>query len=352
MSQTICPACGHSPIPAGAEECPVCNEPFAFLPMHKKAKKKFIDKNDAEESESTSFGGGLTGEVSAHPYQAATVLFGGALIWFLRGSGVLTGVGDASWLYAIVAADLLVALLLIINLGPAKMLAQLVLLLQLGAALYLGRDNLLQPVHLMFAAHAGVGLFITAGEPGGVRRTVGLIAGLLVCSLAAVLLVIQPGNVVAAGPRQKLSAAGAGFSLLLPPDYSSAKPLELTRHLKVPQPSLNGTTAGFSSTVERTIGLILVNRDGSAQLIGSCQTLHQDLGGTNVPNPIAHRAPRALGDAVAVFELRTFSGASGLLACGKLADGRFVALVVLSINPDPSSGARAFDAVGEGLSLQ
>ncbi|MBX5481449.1 MAG: zinc ribbon domain-containing protein [Myxococcaceae bacterium] len=353
MAQTLCPACGHSPIPEGAEECPVCQEPFAFLPTHKKAKNRFIDRHASEESEATIFGGAVTGEVSAHPYPAAVVLFAGAAIWFLRASGIVGSFQSPGWLYGVVAADLLVALVLILNLGPARAIAQLAMIGQLGLTLWLARGALWAPMHLAFAGHAAFALLMVVGEPGRARRTMGLVLGLVCAGAASAWMALgAPPQAAAMGPREKLAAPGAGFTLLLPPEWTSAKPAQLTAHLKLPPPTLSATTAGFASNAARAVGLVVVRNDPKAQLIGTCQTLHQDLGGTNTPRPISHRAPDAFGGAAAVYELRTFSGATGLLACSKLEDGRFVALAVLSVNPDAEAGARAFDDVGAGLSLQ
>src|ERR1700693_5604195 len=114
MVQTLCPACGFTPIPAGTEECPACGEPFAFLQMHKKAKNRFIDP-EAESPEATTFGGGVTSAVTAHPYPPAGAFLPGAVLWFLRASGILVDLSEPSWLFGIAVADLVVAALLVIN---------------------------------------------------------------------------------------------------------------------------------------------------------------------------------------------------------------------------------------------
>src|SRR4051812_40613508 len=114
MAKTLCPSCGFSPIPHGASECPRCEEPFDFLQAHKKGRVKFVDKNDDEEQEMTSFGGGLTGAVTAHPWPAATVIAVGAVAWFFRAAGIF-GAPDPLWTYGIVLLNLIGALLLVIN---------------------------------------------------------------------------------------------------------------------------------------------------------------------------------------------------------------------------------------------
>ena len=352
MAKTLCPSCGHSPIPAGADECPVCHEPFAFLQTHKKAKNRFVDVTDREEHESTVFGGALTGEVSAHPYPAAVALFAGAAIWFLRVSGFVVGFHEPQWVFALVALDLLLALVLILNFGPAKLIAQVGMLGQLGVALFLGRDELSNPVQLLFAAHAAAVLFLIVGEPGAVRRSVGVVAALIVAGGAIALMLVVPGSGALDGPRQELFAPNAGFRLLLPSGWVRASSAELAAHLRTPAASGGSSSVGFSSAADRAIGIVVVKRNPDLQLIGGCQALLQDLGGTNVPKPMPHKVPAALGQSAVVYELRTFSGASGLLSCGKRDDGRFVGLAVLSVNPDAAAGARAFDAVGPGLSMQ
>ena len=94
MPETLCPNCGHSPIPYGAETCPKCHEPFDFLQMYKRGQRLRVDKQrDHDDGESTVFGGNLTGEVSAHPGPIAAVFFVGALAWFLRVGGVLGSLG-------------------------------------------------------------------------------------------------------------------------------------------------------------------------------------------------------------------------------------------------------------------
>jgi hypothetical protein len=351
LAQTLCPACGHSPIPPRAEECPACGEPFAFLPTHKKARNRFVDREDTLESESTVFGGGVHSAVAAHPWQAATVLFIGAAIWFVRAAAAFGGPPEPDWLYGIVGANLLLGLLLILDLGPARLLAQLGMLAQLGAALYLGQGDLERPVHLLYAAFGAVGLVLVIGEPSGVRRALGLLGGLVVAAAATTALVVDarvggPGG----APRQELTSAQAGFRLLLPPGYALAQPGELAAHLKLP--SGGWSTAAFASGKERAVGLLLVKKDPAAQAIGGCGALHHALGGTNVVHPLPQRPPAALGDSAVVYELRTFSGATGRLACGKLPDDRFVALAVLGVIPDPEVASRAFEAVGAGLSLK
>lgn len=352
MPDTLCPACGHSPIPAGADECPVCHEPFAFLQTHKKAKNRFLDRRDGDTGARTTFGAGLTSELGAHPYQAATVVMLGAVIWFLRASGVFGTPSLPQWAYAFVAADLVLALLLVLRVVAARLPGQLLMIVQAGAALYLGKEAFAHPVHLMFAGHAVVALILLSGEPGGVRRQAGLFGGVLLAAAAVVFMLMSRSGTDRA-PRQELFSQQGGYRLLLPAGFARAQPSELQTHLKAPTTaSITASHVGFSSASEHAVGLLLVNRHTEIPVIGGCQTLHQDLGGTNVPKPTSHPAPKALGDTAVVYELRTFSGAAGLLGCGRPDGARFVALAVLAVNRNADDGAQAFDEVGAGLSLK
>ncbi len=348
--QTLCPACGHSPIPPGAEECPVCQEPFSFLPTYKKAKNRFLDPDDVKESESTVFGGHIESAVTAHPWQGSVLLFAGAAIWFLRAAGLFTEAEPPFWLYALVLANLLVGLLLVVNLGPSRLLAQGAFVAQLGAALYLGREDLLSPVHGAYAAHAVVGLAAVVGEPSAGRRAVTLLLGLVAAGAAVGLLFLDgQGKAAVAGPRQELRSAGFGYRLTLPVGWSHANPGELSRDLRTPA---GGSSVGFANGALRTVGLLFVKRDAEAQAIAGCASLHHALGGTHEARPLPERPPQALAPDAVVYELRTFSGATGKLSCGKLADGRFAALAVVGVVPGTDVGARVFEEVGAGLSLK
>src|SRR5437899_8034598 len=108
MPQTLCPKCGLSPVPDGAEECPRCGEIFSFLPKYKRPVRSYVGGKDPEDTlsaESTTFGGNLTGAVSARPGPAAAVMAMGAVIWFLRVGGVIADLGDPIWAYGIVGVD-------------------------------------------------------------------------------------------------------------------------------------------------------------------------------------------------------------------------------------------------------
>src|SRR5579871_1753731 len=173
MVQTLCPAGGFSPIAPGTEECPACGEPFTFLQTHKRAKNQFIDP-EAESPEATTFSGGVTSAVTAHPSPPAIAFLAGAVLWFLRASGILVELNEPSWLFGVAVVDLVIPALLVVNVGPVKLLAQLAALGQLGAAAFLGRDDLVNPIHVLFAAHAIVLLVMVSGEPGVFRRALGL----------------------------------------------------------------------------------------------------------------------------------------------------------------------------------
>ena len=353
MSQTLCPACGHSPIPDGAEECPKCGEPFAFLAMHKKGKKAFVDKQrDSVETEATTFGGGVTGAVSAHPGPSAAVLAVGAVIWFLRSGGVLAEYSEPMWTYGIVGLNLVLATLILVNLGPAKLLCQLGALAQLGLAAFLANGNFANPRHLFFCAHALVLLVMLVGEPGTARRTAGLVLGVFAAAGATFAMATGVGE----GPRApglvEISARGDPFRLLAPEGYRALTRDEMAPHLRPPLSTATARSFGFGNKVRRVYGAFTIDADSGSQLIGGCQEHLRALGGVGDPAPVAAAAPAAFGASALAYELRTASGAAGRLACGKLADGRFVALAVVAQDSDPRSAAAVLDQVGASLELK
>ncbi len=222
MAKTLCPSCGYSPIPHGAEECPACHEPFAFVPAFKRARRmdRMAVPLGDEEGGATLMGGTVfTGAISVHPKQAVGVFVFGAFAWVMRASGAMGEQAAPSWTYALVGAALLSALLLYLRRGPSKLLAQFTALGMILGALFLAIPHLLQTTALMFAAHGVVSLVMVAGEPGTGRRWVGLGLGLLTAVLGMASLAIGPRPERPAAPsrRQELVSQEFGFRLALPP---------------------------------------------------------------------------------------------------------------------------------------
>ncbi|MHB8877236.1 MAG: zinc ribbon domain-containing protein [Myxococcaceae bacterium] len=342
-SKTLCPACGHSPIPDGAESCPACHEPFAFLAMHKKGKKAFVDrKHEAVEEEATTFGGSLTGAVSAHPGPAAAVLTVGAVMWFLRSGGVLAEYSEPAWTYGVVG----------LNLGPAKLLCQVGMLLQLGLAAFLADGELDNPRHLFFCAHAALVLVMVVGEPGVARRSLGLVLGLLAAAGAVAAMATGFGAGARAPSLIELSGRDDPYRLSAPEGYRLLSRDEMAPHLRPPLSTATAKSVGFGNKVRRVYGALTIDRDPASQLIGGCQEHLRALGGVGDAVPVVAPTPTALGGGALAYALRTASGASGRLACGKLSDGRFVALAVVGQDPDPRIAEVVFEQVGSSLSLK
>jgi hypothetical protein len=351
MSETLCPSCGHSPIPSGAEECPRCHEPFGFLPMHKRAQRKMKDRRrDHEEMEATVFGGNLTGEVSAHPWPIAAVFFAGAVAWFVRAAGLLGELESPLWTFGLVGLDLALGLVLILNLGPARLLAQVGMLLQLAATAFVAQAALLAPVNLAYLALAVVAFAAVLGEPGPVRRYIGMGLGIGVALLGVVLLAVSGG--AGGGSRQLLVGRELGYQLELPAGWSRLAREELAPHLRMPPASLTGGGVGFGDTAQGRYGALWVDRSGGPALTAGCQNLLTAFGGDPASSPSTKHAPLALGARSIVYELRAESGARGTFGCGQLDDGRLVGIAVVAAPPHAASGESAFMAVGAGLALK
>jgi hypothetical protein len=348
LPETLCPACGFSPIPKGADECPACAEPFTYLPTHRKAQKRFIDPLlDAESPESTTFGGAITGAVTAHPITPGIAFLTGAAIWFLRASGILVELNEPGWLYAMAIVDLLIPIQIFINLGPARFFAQLAALGQLGVAVWLGREDFANPLHLLFVGHGVVLLLSVSGEPGTLRRAIVLSMACGAAAAAAAVLGLLGMRVSAT----ELGGTQEGFKLKLPPGYVAFTRDEIRAAMHLPP----GGPVPFGNPVERLFGLVLVSPDAKTPLISGCEALQKSLGGDDEPKPLPHRAPAGMGQAALVYPLHTPSGGVGRLACAKRVDGRFAALALVVLGADPaiaeSASERAFDDLGGGLTL-
>jgi hypothetical protein len=349
MAQTLCPSCGYSPIPDGAEACPVCGEPFAFLPEHKKRLRDMaaIIRRDEDEASATVMGGTLvTGELSIHPFQALLVFVIGAAAWLLRAPGLLGPTTAPLWPLALVALQLLAALVLYLDRGPAKLFAQFVALACALCALALALPDPLRPTPILYAAQGISALAMVAGEPGPIRRWAGLALGASLAASAVVSLAVpRPGGAV----RQELVSDDLGYRLLLPEGYRHLSTADIPAALSAAASSPGVIAFGQAGIV----GLLEVGRPEGAQLIGECQRHHASLGATNAPEPLAQAAPPALGTGALVYGIDWQSGGgAGRLACARLADGRFITLAVIAPGGQASLAASAFDAVGAGLTLQ
>lgn len=343
--ETICPNCGHSPIREGAEICPRCRKPFAFELVHERIQR--AKPGDTIDGDTTTFGGGVTDAVTAHPMPPAAVFALGAVAWFLRAGGVLGEAEEPAWLYSLVAVNLVVPMMLIINLGPARVVAQLVGLAELAVAVLLAEGDFLNLLHAGFIALPAVILFMTTAEPGPARRNVGLALGVVATGVAVAGMLLG-----AKTPRLgevEIVSRAQGFSLRVPEGYRALGREEMLPHLHLPLAGGTARSFGFGNKAKRIYGALTFDR--GAALIGGCQELLRSLGGVQEGAPVSSSAPRALGQPALVLELRTASGAVGRLACGKLADGRLAALAVVAQDPDPHVGATIFEQVGASLSI-
>lgn len=343
MAETRCPACAHSPIPAGAESCPRCDEPFNFLPMYKRGQRRFQDTVDESEVLVTSTAhGSLSGALSHHPGPATAALFLGALLWTARGLGFVGVEGEASLSFIVAGLDVVLALTLLLNLGPVKVVVQAGMVLQLLFALYLaqGRNEL---SHLFFGLHALAVLAMTAGEPGAVRRWAGLLSAAV---FAAGVFATHGRRSGAAEEEAQISSSTLGFSLRLPAPARTLKPNELSPMLELPAATLTGESFGFGEAGADVTGVVTAERHSDAALSTRCGTLHRELGGRNAPRPVAKEAPAALGTGALSYELVT-SASTGYLSCARFDDGRFYGFAVTV--KDRTAAQATFDRLGAGL---
>ena len=343
--ETLCPKCAFSPIPQGAEKCPRCNEVFAFNPLYKRAQRMMVDPQKGLDFEAT-LRGSLTGAVSAHPAPAAAVLALGAALWLVRAAGLFVDLREPSWLFALAAAELGAATVLMANIGPAKGFAQVVAVAHVIAAFVLGAP---QSPHTLASASIGVVVIaMTAGEPSQTRRTAGLFAGIL-CTAAAIASLVWVTEAPAAGPVV-IDDLRIGYQLVVPAGWKRLAPEEMAPHLPLPSEDLDNKYVGFGSQSARTYGLLTLTNTEEFQLLPSCQEQLRRLGGISEPTPLGYAAPEAFGKESMMFDLRTSSGATGKFACGK-AGKRFITLGVVVVDPTPTIGAAAFDKVIAGLTI-
>ncbi len=353
MPETLCPACGHSPIPPDSAACPSCDEPFDFIRAHKRGERLMMDRMmDHVDIEPTMHGGILTGALSVHPGPAATVFFAGAFVWFLRAGQVLGELRDPAWTYGLVLVDLVVGLMLLLNLGPSRMLAQGGALLQLCAALVLSTLAPREPVHLAYVAHAAVAFAMVVGEPGHLRRRVGLGLGLGASLLALIFLALSSGLEGAeGGAYPRIEDRALGYELELPPGWRRLKRSQLAPHLRLPEVTHMSNGGGFGHLARGYYGALWVERSKDTPLTVGCQVLLRALGPGATSGLSSRRAPLALPSESVVHDLNTTSGGTGLFACGQLADGRRIGLIVVTPPSDAAISEQLLHSVGAGLAL-
>lgn len=349
MAETRCPACGHSPIPPGVEACPVCGEPFDFLPAHRRARNRFLDDDEPDLVTSTVHGA-LTNALAAHPGPAATLLLAGAVAWALRAVGVFGEGADPSRVFAIVGLDVALALLLLMNLGPVKLLVSLGMVAQLGliALLAAGRAGWTE---VAFALHALAVLGLALGEAGRIRRWTMTAAGLLGVA-AALFLVGRPIPIDAT--RRVLEDSTLGYRLALPEGHRPLPAAEVETRLRVPPETMTRASVTFGAPEADELGLLTFSRGDGGGLEQVCAnawaaTLVSARGGQK-PDPLAKAVPPALGTGL-VYALPPPSG-PGLFACARIPDGRLITLSVAGRTDAPDRGEALFDRVGAGLSLE
>ena len=206
--------------------------------------------------------------------------------------------------------------------------------LQLALSLVLAGAGFYRLAPLMFELHAVAGLVATAGHPKAMRRRGAMLGGLLAAVLAGVFL----GRAPAQNPlRKELVSQDMGYRLVLPEGYDQVTREQLAPHLSIPRAAA-GSSVAFAGSA--SFGVLTVERDRSIQLIGGCQSYLESLGATNSPRPVEGTVPAALGEVALVYEVRSPAGDVGRLGCGKLDDGRFVALAVVTA-PDRGQTAQA-----------
>jgi hypothetical protein len=275
------------------------------------------------------------------------VLVLGAALWIIRAGDVFVDRHEPTWLFGIAALQVIAATLLMVNIGPAKFIAQAVAAIHIGLCLLLAGQYPLGPHSV---ASAGVGLVLilmTAGEPSALRRNAGLGLATL-CAIASVAISLIPSAPPTVRPLVVLEDPRVGYQLTMPEGWKKMTADELAPYLPLPVESLENKYVGFGTRIQRTWGLLTLSSDEKIQLIGGCQEQHQRIGSVNDAVPIDAVAPKVLGKQSLVFEVRTASGAVGRLACGRVGN-RFVALALVGLDPSPGVLEVTFEKIGAGL---
>ncbi len=346
--ETLCPKCGFTPIPDRAEVCPKCAEVFSFNPLYKAAQRKMIGKYEALEVTAT-LRGGLTGAVSANPGPAAAVLALGAVLWLIRGAGLLVDLREPSWVFWVAGLQLGAATFLMANLGPASLMAQFAGAVQIAASFFVTSDQPLALHTLLSALVGAVVIAMTVGEPSAARRSAGLAVG-GIAGLAAIAALAW-ATAAPPAPPEVIGDLRIGYQLVVPPGWSKLSAEELAPHLPLPNDDLDHKFVGFGSKAERAFGLLTVAGGDDFELLPACEEHLKRLGSLSDPVPLAFTAPEGLGSQSLVFALRTASGALGRLGCGRVGK-RFVALAVLVADPTPGPGEAAFAKIGSLLTVR
>lgn len=355
LSLSQCPLCGFQPLPDGAVKCPRCQKSFTYALRQMRADIRASaaapsaqKRHISVDQEAATLLGTSIEQVPGFfvPGPAAVLLLAGAVIWFLRVVGVGASQGEPAWVYALVGVDLLLLPVVLLNVKHAKVIAASAFALNLAVSLALAGAGFYRPGPLFYELHAAAGLVATAGSPRAVRRRGAMLGGLLAAVLGGVFL----GRSAPEGAlRKELVSQDMGYRLVLPDRYDRIADEQLAPHLRVPR-ATSGSSVAFAG--DATFGILTVERDRSIQLIGGCQSYLEALGATNAPKPVDGAAPAPLGEVALVYEVRSPAGDVGRLGCGKLDDGRFVALAVVSVGQDSAAAQAAFDRVGQGLTIR
>jgi len=357
LSLSQCPLCGFQPLPDGAVKCPRCLKSFTYALRQMRADVRASAaragvnipqrRHISVDQEAATLLGTHIDQVPGFfvPGPAAVLLLAGAVIWFLRVVGLGSSAGEPAWVYAVVGVDLLLLPVVLLNLKYAKLAAASAFALQLVLSLALARAGFYRLAPLLYELHAVAGLVATVGQPRALRRRGAMLGGLVAAVLAGVFL---GRSAPQDASRKVLVSEDMGYQLVLPAGYDRIAGEQLAPHLTMPRATAGSSVAFAGSSVH---GVLTVERDRSIQLIGGCQSYLESLGATNPPRPVEGAAPAALGEVALVYEVRSPAGDVGRLGCGKLDDGRFVALAVVTADrgPPPQS---AFDLVGQGLTIK
>lgn len=326
MPETLCPSCGHSPIPDGAEECPRCHEAFAVMPHYRIAQRKM--NVDPSEVSRTAMRSVVTGMLTAHPQQATAAFALAALVWFVRAGGVVQELGEPRWSYTPVALCLVSAMLLGINVGPARLVAQLSVLTQVGAALWLSNGYFDVARSWAFPVFGAAQSLLVFGQPRTLRRHAGL--GLVVLLGLVCLVSLWPKDPRRSISRLVLDSPTLRYRLVLPPSFVALSKEELSARWHVPADSTSEHFVGFGDPAHEVFGVLWIDEGSNPQLIGGCQELLHRLGAQGEAMPMAHPPPAAFGEQALGYQFRTRGGALGALACGKTGSGRLLGLALVS----------------------
>jgi hypothetical protein len=329
MAQTLCPRCGYSPIPAGAERCPKCKQPF------------FEDDRKYENTSVTATrAGGLTGSVTAFPGAILLALTVGALLWTIRGMGILGSLGDPQWVYGIAALQVVAGIFLLTTSGPAKQAPALAGLLACAAAALCSAP---WPVTVLCLAH-GAGLVLgTIAEPARARLTAGgafsTIAGL--AALAALPVTVHALE----RPPVVLHDPLLGFTLSLPPGWEEASRADLGLELQVPLHAEGSGALAFKHEAHHLLGVLSVST--AAAGLDGCQ---KTLGAMKLTNLVAstEAAPATFGKLAQLLEARSLNGV-GWATCGSAGETQLT-LAVISLEANEAAALTALEAVAAGFS--